>query len=328
MNKKRWIGAAVAAAVFVLVGLLGVSSAVLSNKAIERTTSEFNNLINGSAEDITPDSDYIAVVTVTGTIQQQSTVSRFELTEGYQHDDTLEYIDELMDDDWNKGILLYVDSPGGAVYESEELYQKLLEYKEKTGRKIWCYMAHYAASGGYYVAMPADKICANPNTTTGCIGVIINGYDLTGLYEKLGIEYISIASGDNKDWSTLNDEQKEIYQSIVDESFDRFVEIVSDGRGLSEKEVRKVSDGRIYSAKQALELKLIDEIGLYEDFKDEITEETSVDVFYEKTWNNSVFAQFFGKLDEVLPKSEAQVLNELKDEVGSGVPMYYAENLQ
>lgn len=329
MNKKRWIGAAVAAVAFVLIGLLGVSSAILSNKAISKSASELKKqLFEGNIEEPAPLNDYIAVVTVEGTIQQQTAVSGFDLTAGYQHDDTIDYIDDLMDDEYNKGILLYVDSPGGAVYESEELYQKLQEYKEKTGRKIWGYMAHYAASGGYYVSMPADQICANPNTTTGSIGVIISGYGLKGLYEKLGIEYYSITSGDNKDWSSLNDEQKEIYQSLVDESYERFVEIVAEGRGMSEKEVKKLADGRIYSAKQALELNLVDEIGLYEDFKEEIQTETGVDEFYQRSNGASMFAELFGKLDEILPKSEAQVLSELKDEVGSGVPMYYAENLQ
>jgi protease-4 len=328
MNKKRWIGAAIAVAVFVITGLLGVGSAVLSNREISKSTEIFNDILEGTEDISLPEEDYIAVVTVDGTIQEQAETSVFEIAEGYQHDDTLEYIDELIDDENNQGILLYVDSPGGAVYESEELYEKLQEYKEETGRKIWGYMAHYAASGGYYVSMPADQICANPNTTTGSIGVIISGYDLTGLYEKLGIEYYSITSGENKDWSSLSDEQKEIYQSIVDESYDRFVEIVADGRNMDEKEVRKIADGRIYSAKQALNLNLIDEIGLYEDFKDEISEETDVYTFYSRSTETPVWAQLFSKISDVVPKSEAQVLTELKDEVGSGVPMYYAENLQ
>lgn len=328
MNKKRWIGAAIAIAVFVITGLLGVCSAVLSNREISKSAGTIKDILEGVQEEEKPAGDYIAVVTVEGTIQQQTETSAFEISAGYRHTDTIEYIDDLMTDDNNKGILLYVDSPGGAVYESEELYQKLQEYKETTGRKVWGYMAHYAASGGYYVSMPADKICANPNTTTGSIGVIISGYDLTGLYEKLGMEYYSITSGDNKDWSSLSDEQKEIYQSIVDEAYDRFVEIVADGRGMSEKAVKKVADGRIYTAKQALELKLIDEIGLYEDFKDEIQNETGVTEFYKKSVEMPMWAQMFSKLDDILPKSEAQVLNELKDEVGSGVPMYYAESLQ
>lgn len=328
MNKKRWIGVVVAVIIFVLTGMLGVCSAVLSNKAIDKSSNEIMSLLDGTKEEQAPLDDYIAVVSVSGTIQQQTVVSQFEIKEGYQHDDTMKYIDKLMKDDANKGILLYVDSPGGAVYEAEELYQKLMEYKETTGRKIWCYMAHYAASGGYYVAMPADQICANTNTTTGSIGVIISGYDMKGLYKKLGIEYYSITSGDNKDWSSLSDEQKDIYQSIVTETYDRFVEVVANGRDLSEKKVRKLADGRIYSAKQALDLKLIDEIGLYDDFKEEIKKESGIDLFYEKKAENSVLSQFFGKLDQMLPKSEAQVLDGLKSEIGSGVPMYYAECFQ
>lgn len=155
----------------------------------------FKNLLQNSADDIInlggsyqfnpPSEDYIAIVRAEGTIQEQSGSSTLEASSGYQHDSTMNYIDELMDDSNNKGILLYVDSPGGTVYESEELYQKLKEYKETTKRPIWDYMAHYAASGGYMVSMASDKIYANSNTTTGSIGVIMSGYDMSGLYKSL-----------------------------------------------------------------------------------------------------------------------------------------------
>ena len=140
-----------------------------------------------------------------------------------------------MQDSNNKGILLYVDSPGGTVYESEELYLKLQEYKETTDRPVWDYMAHYAASGGYMVSMASDRIYANPNTVTGSIGVIMSGYDLTGLYEKLGIRYVSITSGANKDSSQLTNEQIAIYQTQVDEYYNKFVNIVAEGRDMSEE---------------------------------------------------------------------------------------------
>src|SRR5699024_10424797 len=179
----------------------------------------------------------------------------------------------LMEDSNNKGILLYVDSPGGTVYESEELYLKLKEYKETTDRPVWDYMAHYAASGGYMVSMAADRIYANPNTVTGSIGVIMSGYDLTGLYEKLGIRYVSITSGENKDSSQLTDEQIAIYQTQVDEYYNKFVGIVSEGRSMSEDDVKALADGRTYTAKQAQENGLIDEISLYEDMKDAMSKE-------------------------------------------------------
>ena len=113
-------------------------------------------------------------------------------------------------------------------------YLKLKEYKETTDRPVWDYMAHYAASGGYMVSMAADRIYANPNTVTGSIGVIMSGYDLTGLYEKLGIRYVSITSGENKDSSQLTDEQIAIYQTQVDEYYNKFIGIVSEGRSMSE----------------------------------------------------------------------------------------------
>ncbi|MGN1266421.1 MAG: signal peptide peptidase SppA, partial [Dorea sp.] len=228
------------------------------------------------------------------------------------------------------GILLYVDSPGGTVYESEELYLKLQEYKEVTGQPVWVYMAHYAASGGYMVSMAADKIYANPNTTTGSIGVIMSGYDMTGLYEKLGIEYISITSGKNKDSSQMTDEQMEIYQEQVDEYYERFVDIVEDGRDMSEKEVKKLADGRTYTAKQALKHGLIDEIALYEDMQDSMQNELGVKEIYhqELDYYEDDWMSFFYKIKEMMPKSEAQILKETAAEMESGVPMYYAEQLQ
>ena len=221
-----------------------------------------------------------------------------------------------------------MDSPGGTVYESDEMYLKLKEYKDTTGRPVWDYMAHYAASGGYMVSMAADKIYANPNTTTGSIGVIMSGYDLSGLYEKLGIRYVSITSGEYKDGSKLTDEQIALYQEEVNEYYSRFVEIVADGRKMSEDEVKKLADGRTYTAKQALNNGLIDEISLYDDMTGAMSEELDVYEFYELEASDNVFASLFAKAKELVPKSEAQILTETAAEMESGVPMYYAEQLQ
>lgn len=221
------------------------------------------------------------------------------------------------------------DSPGGTVYESEELYLKLQEYRDYTGNPIWVYMSHYAASGGYMVSMASDHIFANPNTTTGSIGVIMSGYDLTGLYEKLGIRYVSITSGKNKDSSSLTDEQVAIYQSQVDECYDRFVEIVSEGRGMSKDEVISLADGRTYTGKQALNLGLVDELASLEDVQYKMCDELGVYDYYELTSEeNSIFDSLFSKVKEIVPKSEAQVLKETAAEMESGVLMYYAKPLQ
>lgn len=325
MNKKQIGGLILAVVLFIATGVISVLTNVTAQNRLADVAGQ---ILTGGYELDAPAKDYIAVVKVEGTIQQQASPSLFETAEGYQHMTTMEYIDYLMGDSDNTGILLYVDSPGGTVYESEELYQKLNEYKDATGRPIWGYMAHYAASGGYYVSMAADNIYANPNTVTGSIGVIMAGYDLTGLYEKLGIRYVSITSGANKDSSQLSEEQIAIYQTQVDESYGRFVDIVADGRGMSAEEVKKLADGRTYTAKQAEENGLIDNISLYEDMKADMGKELGTDVFYELKSKTSALTSLLSSVKELVPKSEAQVLTETAGEKENGGLMYYAEQLR
>lgn len=325
MKKKQIVGMIVAAVLFIAVGVSSVLTNTISKNLLQESMID---LLTTDYEYDTPNYDYIAVVDVVGTIQEQTETSIFEIAEGYQHTTTMDYIDDLMNDDYNQGILLYVDSPGGTVYESEELYQKLKEYKESTGKPVWTYMSHYAASGGYMISMASDQIFANTNTTTGSIGVIMSGYDMTGLYEKLGIRYVSITSGEFKDSSRLTDEQIAVYQGQIDEFYGKFVGIVSEGRSMPEEEVRKLADGRTYTANQALENGLIDQISSYEDMKDEMSSELDVWDFYKPERVENVFASFFSELKGLVPKSEAQILKETALNIESGVPMYYAEQLR
>lgn len=327
MNKKQIIGLVAAVVIFVISGAVSVWMESFSKEIFkEDVFSVFENADVSEEIPDTPKDDYIAIVEVLGTIQEE-TQDLMYTSDNYLHTTTMEYVDELMKDENNKGILLYVDSPGGTVYESEELYLKLEEYKKTTKQPVWVYMSHYAASGGYMISMAADKIYANPNTTTGSIGVIMSGYDLTGLYEKLGVEYFSITSGENKDSSQMTEEQIAIYQEQVDECYERFVDIVEAGRNMSEKDVKKLADGRTYTAKQALKNGLIDEIALYEDMKDEMRKELKVDEIYLKdkdSYADQWMSLFFG-IKELIPKSEAQILKETAAELESGVLMYYAE---
>lgn len=327
MNKKQTIGLVVAAGLFIIIGISSVLTNTFSQKALDKSMKDALSL-TGGMEFSAPKKDYIAIVNVVGTIEQQAELGIFDTEQSYQHVTTLEYIDRLINDKNNKGMLLYVDSPGGTVYESEELYQKLQEYKEKTGRPIWDYMAHYAASGGYMVSMPADKIYANPNTTTGSIGVIMSGFDMTGLYEKLGMRYISITSGKNKDSSKMTEEQIAIYQSQVNECYEDFVGKVSEGRNMSAEEVKVLADGRTYTAKQAKENGLIDEISLLADMKADMSQELGVYEFYQPKTKDRILSELFSKASELVPKSEAQILKETAEEKESGVLMYYAEQLQ
>ena len=324
MKKKQIIGLIIAVILFVFTGVISVFTNTVSRVVLADSLAGATDFTD--SEDF-PEDSYIAIVQVTGTIQQQTSTNIFETAEGYQHNTTMSYIDDLMDDENNAGILLYVDSPGGTVYESEELYDKLMEYKE-TGRPIWTYMAHYAASGGYMISMTSDKIYANKNTTTGSIGVILSTYDLSGLYEKLGIRYVSITSGANKDSSLLTDEQIAIYQEQINESYEAFVEKVALGRNMDVDEVKELADGRTYTANQALSNGLIDEISSYDDMANEMCSYFGVYDLYQPETKENIFSAIFSKIMNNLPKSDSQVLSEKAEGMESGVLMYYAEQLQ
>lgn len=164
-----------------------------------------------------------------------------------------------------RAIVLRVDSPGGSVIGSDEIYNAL----KKTGKPVVAYMGALAASGGYYVSMAAEHIVAHPDTLTGSIGVISEFTNIEGLYEKLGLKSTVIKSGDNKDFgnptSPFTEEDRKLWQAVIDETYDSFITLVADSRGLPKEEVRKLADGRVYTGRQAYALKLVDQLGYLED---------------------------------------------------------------
>ena len=255
--------------------------------------SSIKDSIWGEDKDIQADGPYIATIYVEGTIAAGQTDS-FGLPAGYQHSWTLDKIDELINDPDNRGLIVFVDSPGGGVYESDELYLKLKEYKKTTDRPVYSVMGSMAASGGYYISAAADKIVANRNTWTGSIGVTIGTiYDISGLLEKYGVKTETITAGRNKAMGSfvepMTDEQKAIFQSLVDDAYEQFTGIVSTERGIDIEKVKALADGRVYTAKQAKDLGLVDFIGTFDDaLKDmkktyDLKECEVVDVVYEDT---------------------------------------------
>lgn len=206
--------------------------------------------------------DHVAVVNVVGTIEESGVT--------YDQQWFLNTIDELIADPTNQGILLYIDSPGGTVYESDEAYLKLMDYKSITGRPVYAAIAHYGASGAYYIAAAADEIYANRNSLTGSIGVIMgSAVDMTQLMDKLGIKMTTFHAGANKNMLSIDepvtDEHRAIMQSILDESYEQFVSIVADSREMTPEAVRALADGRIYTAQQAADNGLIDGVCTYEE---------------------------------------------------------------
>lgn len=220
-------------------------------------------------------SGYIAELYIEGTIQTEN--------EQYNQQWLLDTIDELKNDSNNLGTILFINSPGGTVYESDEIYLALMDYK--TEKPLWAYLGQTAASGGYYIACSAEKIIANRNTLTGSIGVIAGqSFDLTEFMSKHGIKMNTITAGKNKNMlnidQPLTTEQRAIMQSVADECYNQFTQIVAEGRNLPIETVRVLADGRIYTAQQAKNNKLIDDVNEFskakEDMKNTLFEEKNI----------------------------------------------------
>ena len=204
----------------------------------------------------------VAIVRVEGVILSGSPpVSPFNGGGGAYSDQIVEHLERAQKDSSVKAIVLRVDSPGGSVVASDEIYQQML----KMEKPIAVSMGELAASGGYYISAPADVIMANPATLTGSIGVIAQVTNLEELMEKIGVEVVVIKSGIHKDegspFREMTEEEKAIWQAIIDEAYGQFVAIVAEGRDLPEEKVREIADGRVYTGKQAMELGLVDELG-------------------------------------------------------------------
>lgn len=212
--------------------------------------------------------DYIAALYIEGTIQEEN------LT--YNQNWLMSTIQRLKKDTNNAALAVYINSPGGAVYQADEVYLALQEYKAATGRPIYVYQGPMAASGGYYISCAANEIYANRNTLTGCIGVLMGtAFDLTGLFEDLGIEATTVHSGRNKNMMNynepFNEEQQAIMQSMCDECYEQFVTIVARARHISYGRAEELSDGRTYTAKQALENGLIDKIDSWDHMIEDLS---------------------------------------------------------
>ncbi|MEG1895309.1 MAG: signal peptide peptidase SppA [Oscillospiraceae bacterium] len=308
---KTWV--LVAAAGFAMVCVFAMASSLGS--AVFST---------GEIAASPPPEESYAIIKIYGTIQDNTTGTA---RQGYDHNALIEYIDELIEDEGNKGILLDVDSPGGTVYHSDEMYLKLMEYKEKTQRPIHAYFRSVAASGGYYIAGgTADYVSANRNCWTGSIGVIITATNLKGLYDKLGIQEVLITSGANKGMgsqgSQLTDEQRAIYQGLVDESYNTFVDIVAKARNLPIEKVKTIADGRVYTATQAVENGLVDAVGTYQEAQDKMKELTGVEGYEKQMYVPTVLEKYFAKLQEMMPKSDVQALSDSLSGELCGVPLY------
>lgn len=210
----------------------------------------------------------IALVEVSGTIMPPFTKRIL---------DTLDHIENDRD---VKGVILVVDSPGGLVADSHQIYHRLKKLREqRSNLPVFVSMSRMAASGGYYVAMgagPEGRIYAEPTTWTGSIGVIIPRYNVSKLASDFGVQAEPLTTGPYKDalspFRDMTDDERVVWESILNDAYDRFQEVILDGRAeqLNADEVSALATGRIFTSQQALDNKLIDKIGYLEDAIDDL----------------------------------------------------------
>jgi len=199
--------------------------------------------------------DKIAIVEVRGVITQSSGV--------------IEELQQYLADDGVKAIILRVDSPGGGVGPSQEIYREIMRIKSNSKRKVVTSMGSVAASGGYYIASASDLIVANPGTITGSIGVIMQFSNFEDLLKKIGVKGVVLKSGEHKDigspFREMTPEEKRIMQEVLDNVHQQFIQAVADGRKLDRSKVAQIADGRILTGEQAKSLGLVDQLGNLQD---------------------------------------------------------------
>jgi len=204
----------------------------------------------------------IAVIPLSGTIagvNQQGLLT----TGGISPKLVRDYLKKAEGDGGVKAVVLRVDSPGGSAAASQEIASEIRRFKEDTGKPVVVSMGDIAASGGYYISVYADRIVANPGTLTGSIGVISHFIYIEGLLEKLGLEMETIKAGEHKDMGIrpLTDRERQIIQDITYDLYEQFVVAVAHGRSLPVADVKTLATGQPYTGAQALELRLVDELG-------------------------------------------------------------------
>jgi protease-4 len=179
-------------------------------------------------------------------------------------DHVVEELNEYAEDSSIKAIVLRIDSPGGGVVVSQEIFNAVKNAR-KDGKKIIASMGTVAASGGYYVAAAADRIVANPGTLTGSIGVKMEFANIEKLLEKIGVRGVVVKAGEFKDvgspFRDMSEPEKKILQDVIDDVHSQFIKAVAEGRNMPEADVRAIADGRIFTGRQALDLKLVDQLG-------------------------------------------------------------------
>lgn len=307
-----------------LLCLLGLGCSFISISLIPPVEPLKETTVSGSGK------DKILIIDISGIISEEGKSSLVGLSG--EPDIVARIREELKlaaKDKHIKAIILRINSPGGTVTAADIIYHEIEQFKEKTGIKVIASIMDLGASGGYYVAVSADKIVAHPTTVTGSIGVIMLNLSFEGLLQKIGVKDTSIKTGEYKDMGsplkTMTEEERKIFQSVMNNLYERFLAVIAKNRKeLTPEKIKSLADGRIYTAQQALELKLIDQIGYLDETiaqakKDAGIEDARVVIYHRPgTYKNNIYSQLssssFGAIN---------LLNiDLKTFIRSGTPSF------
>jgi protease-4 len=239
--------------------------------------------------------------------------------------DTVGKLDEYARDESIKAVVLRLETPGGAIVPSQEIYEKVL--KVKAEKSVVVSMGTVAASGGYYIACAADRIVANPGTITGSIGVIAQFSQVEELLKKIGLKSTIIKSGKYKDVGSpvreMTEDEKRIIQALIDDIYEQFVEVVVENRNIPKEKITNIAGAKAFTGRQALEFGLVDELGTMEYSVDLAAKlagiEGEPDVVYPKEKKGGLLRYILGEA--------ASVISEELDLHSDGIDYLYLDGL-
>lgn len=264
---RFWLGITTSIGTVVILGYLGLIllGIAWSNVDVGSSNLASTTLRSGSNDNI------IAVIELSGIIlSDELDQDPFSLSTGIiGADQTIDLLSELASNDNIKALVVNINSPGGSPAASEQIHHALSELEIP----VVMYFTDTAASGGYYIATAGDVILANPVALTGSIGVIAQIPNLDGLYDLIGVDIETIKTGQFKDLGTsdraLTSAEREILAGVLDDTFEQFLTVIETGRPLSREQIESLADGRIYTARQAVDNQLIDATGYLDDAIDQ-----------------------------------------------------------
>lgn len=270
-------------------------------------------LANSYSSDSLAFGDAVAIVRVEGIILpgKGAPSNPFSSTDAAYSQQIIDYLKQANENEDVKAIILYVDSPGGSAFASDEIALQI----QQMDKPIIAAMGSMAASGGYYVSAPTNEIWASPHSLTCSIGVISQFLNLEGFAEEYGITTITITSGKFKDtgnpFREFTAEERALWEAITEDIFEEFVQVVAEGRKMSEAEVREIADGRVCTGKQAREMGLVDELGYLPDAIDRAAELGGIEGeprIIEYTRQPSFFEALGASMNRPTPVEELQQL--------------------